>query len=407
MVRKLTSPFSFKPSPQARGPWTFFVFWGDRVGVTAIVGSHTTRFYTGWLRGPASDLTFTIGGVFFSLAFLALHLAFGVSAVVLWWVWILAIDGPHIFGTLARTYLDRQEWRNRTRLFTGSLAWFAVGPLCVALSVIFNTGLFYHSFLAFAALWAYWHVVRQHYGVMVLYKKKNADLHPVDDRIDSFAIYAGQLGPLVAFVLTHPQAQKILGLSGDLSWAPPVVTAAWLLTAVAMGLFFIRQLFLASRRKPVNLPKLLLLTAVIGLASLVFSPKVAAQMDFLAFFVVVTVFHNVQYHAVVWSYLERRYRGPGDFGWAQRLASHFAYYAITGVIFTLIYRGLGCGLGAHPGCSAPQIAVPLGAGLTGRDLAIAFMWGFALHHYYLDQKIWRVKKDAQLNRDLNLPGVKV
>ncbi len=33
---------------------------------------------------------------------------------------------------------------------------------------------------------------------------------------------------------------------------------------------------------------------------------------------------------------------------------------------------------------------------------VGFVWGFALHHYYLDQKIWRVSRDSGLNRDLKL-----
>ena len=33
-------------------------------------------------------------------------------------------------------------------------------------------------FFFIAALWAYYHLVKQHYGFMVLYKKKNNDLAP-------------------------------------------------------------------------------------------------------------------------------------------------------------------------------------------------------------------------------------
>jgi hypothetical protein len=44
----------------------------------------------------------------------------------------------------------------------------------------------------------------------------------------------------------------------------------------------------------------------------------------------------------------------------------------------------------------------LGPGLSLRDLASGFIWGFALQHYYLDQKIWRVSRDAGLNKDLKL-----
>ena len=70
--------------------------------------------------------------------------------------------------------------------------------------------------------------------------------------------------------------------------------------------------------------------------------------------------------------------------------------------FTLLYRGLGCSFGAHPGCGVFDAKVMLGPGLSLRELMVGFIWGLSLHHYYLDQKIWRVSRDTGLNRDLKL-----
>jgi hypothetical protein len=129
-------------------------------------------------------------------------------------------------------------------------------------------------------------------------------------------------------------------------------------------------------------------------------------MDFVMFAVAVTAFHNVQYHGVVWFYHRNRYHAAGvdraSFGWAPRVSQRFIIYAVCGVVFTVLYRGLGCGFGLHPGCGGFDTRMELAAGLTVRDLMEGFIWGFALHHYYLDQKIWRVSKDAGLNKDLKL-----
>jgi len=169
----------------------------------------------GWLVDRRSDLLSTVGGTAASLVLLALHVVGGVDSLLLWWAWILLLDGPHIFATLSRTYLDKRERETRGRLLLGSLGWFAAGPLAFALS---------------AAL---------------------------------------------------------------------------------------------ESRLPFEL-------------------------------------------------------------------------------FTLLYRGLGCGFGAHPGCGAFEAGVTLAAGLSLRELVTGFIWGFALHHYYLDQHIWRVSRDAGLHRDLKL-----
>lgn len=75
----------------------------------------------------------------------------------------------------------------------------------------------------------------------------------------------------------------------------------------------------------------------------------------------------------------------------------------AGILFTLAYRvGLGCLFSAWPGCDVGAQEIPLPAGLTASDLGVAFLWGFALHHYYLDQRIWHVRRDPDLGRDLRL-----
>jgi hypothetical protein len=150
----------------------------------------------------------------------------------------------------------------------------------------------------------------------------------------------------------------------------------------------------------------LLLAAALGLSALLFMPAVASRVEFLMVAVVVTAFHNVQYHGIVWFYHRNRYHGPhvdrAAFGLAPRISGRFLIYAACGVAFTLLYRALGCGFGVHPGCGGFDAKWMLGPGLSLKDLAAGFIWGFALHHYYLDQKIWRVSRDAGLNKDLKL-----
>ncbi|WP_224361533.1 hypothetical protein [Hyalangium versicolor] len=360
----------------------------------------------GWLVDRRHDLLSTVGGLGASLALLALHAAAGVNSLLLWWVWVLALDGPHIFATLSRTYLDRRERSVRARLLVGSLGWFAAGPLCFGLSVLLGRRLPVDLFFTFANLWAYWHVVRQHYGVMSLYQRKNGDTHPVDRRVDSLTLYVGLLAPFVAFALTHRGARRMLGLGAEPGAEQFVAQAAWFVTLAVVLLFAARQVQRWRAGLGVNTPKVMLLAAALGLSALLFLPQVVNQVDFLMVAVVVTAFHNVQYHGIVWFYHRNRYHGPGvdrgAFGLAPRISQRFIIYAACGIAFTLFYRALGCGFGVHPGCSSFDAKVMLGPSLSLRDLVASFIWGFALHHYYLDQKIWRVSRDKGLNKDLKL-----
>lgn len=359
-----------------------------------------------WLVDRRHDLLSTLGGLGSSLVLLGLHVWGGISGLVLWWAWILALDGPHIFATLSRTYLDRRERETRRRLLLGSLGWFALGPAMFGVSVAVGQRLPFDLFLAFTNIWAYWHVVRQHYGLMSLYQRKNADTHPLDRRIDSFTLYVGLLAPFVAFACTHPAARRMLGLGAEPGPEALVAQAAWAVTLAVVALFAARQVQRWRAGLGVNGPKVLLLASAIGLSALLFSPPVVGRVEFLMVAVVVTAFHNVQYHGIVWFYHRNRYHAPGvdraAFGLAPRVSQRFLIYAACGVAFTLLYRGLGCGFGAFPGCGAFDGQVLFAGGLALKDLMHGFIWGFALHHYYLDQKIWRVSRDTGLNRDLKL-----
>ncbi|WP_224245481.1 hypothetical protein [Hyalangium gracile] len=360
----------------------------------------------GWLVDRRHDLLSTVGGLSASLALLGLHAWVGVSGLVLWWAWVLALDGPHIFATLSRTYLDRRERSARARLLVGSLGWFAAGPLFFGVSVLLGRRLPFDLFLTLTSLWAYWHVVRQHYGVMTLYQRKNGDTHPVDRRVDSLTLYVGLLAPFIAFALTHPVARRMLGMPADPGPEQLLARAAWAVTLAVVALFAARQLQRWRAGLGVNTPKVLLLAAALGLTALLFYPPVSRRVDFLMVAVVVTAFHNVQYHGIVWFYHRNRYHGPNvdraAFGLAPRISQRFLIYAACGIAFTLLYRALGCGFGVHPGCGAFDAKVMLGPNLSLRELTSGFIWGFALHHYYLDQKIWRVSRDAGLNKDLKL-----
>lgn len=114
-----------------------------------------------WLISARDDLIWFIGSVVSSYLLLFLYVKGLLPLIPMMAMWAILIDAPHVFGTFSRTYFDRTERRDRARLLWGSLLFFAVGPLMV----LAGGGLL---FFFFAALWAYYHLVKQHYGFMVL-----------------------------------------------------------------------------------------------------------------------------------------------------------------------------------------------------------------------------------------------
>jgi len=68
-----------------------------------------------------------IGGALIAHALLAAHLFLGVAAVTIYMIWVLAIDGPHVFATLL-THVSRRRGARRPRNATPRQpGFFAVG----------------------------------------------------------------------------------------------------------------------------------------------------------------------------------------------------------------------------------------------------------------------------------------
>jgi hypothetical protein len=66
------------------------------------------------------------------------------------------------------------------------------------------------------------------------------------------------------------------------------------------------------------------------------------------------------------------------------------------VVVSVGYVLLDAAKATHPGI---ELVEP-GSGAAGVFLAL--YWGLFFHHYYLDQRIWRVRGDGALRRELGL-----
>src|SRR5467141_2539623 len=152
-----------------------------------------------WIISARDDLIWFVGSVASSYALLSLYVTGILPLIPMVVGWAILIDAPHVFGTLSRTYFDASEWVTRKRLMLGSLLFFVIGPLMVLLGLGF-------TFFFLAALWAYYHLVKQHYGFMVLYKKKNGDLAPVDNALDRLLLLFAFNYPFIAFIARDPEA---------------------------------------------------------------------------------------------------------------------------------------------------------------------------------------------------------
>jgi hypothetical protein len=153
----------------------------------------------------------------------------------------------------------------------------------------------------------------------------------------------------------------------------------------------------------------------------------------IALVAILTIYHNLQYHRLIWFHNQKYVtkspspqaeRGGGEvesranptpaggegtrrdpertpserFGPAAFISRRLIFYLAFGILFGIIYQGprqyLGY-LNLHTGDSPAALSTPI-------QLGIAFLWGYAFIHYYLDSKIWRVRRDPSVGEALKM-----
>lgn len=408
----------------------------DRIRTLAL--SFNDSISANWIINRRMDLTWFIGGALAGYALFFMHAGLGWDMVGIWFLWVILLDSPHFFGTISRTYFDKQEFKQRKKLLTWSLLWFLAGPAMLLLGyALHELGAGFYDlpwklFLVFFGLWAYWHVVRQHYGFLRLYQKKGGENNIVDQKLDSALLYSGLLLPFVAFAIRHPDAREQLGLSAAIPLYPTLPEAGrfaalfdvdyltalswehWIvaLTVATVGTltvaYLMRQVSKVRNGEKVNGTKALFLLSVVPLHVYVCYSDAVLTASLLAFSAFVTIFHDLQYHALIWFHHRNRYHKPGvdkkQFGLAPKLSESMLMYAACAIGFALVFRLLGCTLNIHPGCTPFLITsdIQLFGSINSDALLKGLLLGFPLHHYFVDQYIWKTSKSKELQRDLKL-----
>jgi len=369
-----------------------------------------------WIISARDDLVWFIGSVASSYALLILYVGGVLPLIPMVAFWAILIDAPHVFGTFSRTYFDRAERHSRGRLLWGSLLFFVVGPIMVFAGL----GL---VFFFLAALWAYYHLVKQHYGFMVLYKKKNNDLAPIDNALDRLLLLFAFNYPFVAFIARDPEAMTrvpaslrfgVNGLATILLAGTIILLVAWL----------IRQAQRLITGETLDVPKYLLLAAAIPMHWIVLLTPMPHKP--IAIVAILTIYHNLQYHRLIWFH-NKKYKmsdklqfvehsgdkvrdGSPTFkqglpqlrekhGAAELISRRLLYYIAFGILFGIIYQG--------PRQLLGYVGLKNGGALNSEQsfamqLGISFLWGYAFIHYYLDSKIWRVRRDPSVGKALNM-----
>jgi hypothetical protein len=324
-----------------------------------------------WLVSPRYDLCFFIGSAVFTFLFYGLYrvadrLGFvlhGDRILITYFVFTALFDHPHIFQTFSRTHYDREEFQNRRGLYTWGIAAFvAVGFLVAALG-------WEGQLLVFAAGYGTWHIIRQHWGFLRMYKALNGDHEPIDEFLDTTTFYVGTFS---CFLNDYADVRGPVVIYGDLrawfpSLPPDLGEIGWGIFLVLLTLLGLRQVWRAAEMKIVNWPKLLLMASAFSTHYFVFF---ATATPFLVAEALETAYHDVQYQGWIMHYQRRRFPLRRVVGMWLVLA--LLYGLIVGVLEIV---GL-----THPGWAYA---------FTPFTMLVIF-------HYYIDGKIWKIRQYPEL-----------
>lgn len=260
-----------------------------------------------WLFSARTDLTVFLGSAVVSL----LALWIGAQAGVLDgdtpdWAWVpavLLIDVAHVWSTSFRVYLDTNELKRRPWLYSlVPVLGFAIGV------ALYSEGeLVFWRALAYLAVF---HFVRQQYGWVALYRARAGERDSLGKWIDSVAIYAATVYPLIYWHAHLPRRFSWF-LANDFAAIPSTIEGiARSIYWAALAAYAVKSLhkWLIKREGNPGKDIVVVTTAVCWYVGIV-----GFNSDY-AFTVTNVVIHGVPYFALIYWYSRMRMNQTGGRG---------------------------------------------------------------------------------------------
>jgi hypothetical protein len=415
-----------------------------------------------WIISRKQDLLFISGSMLLSHFFLSLYyslnyfanLSLAASSVIIYFLTIVIFDGTHIFATFTRTYFDRDFRSKNSSLVFCSLLLLLVGPLYLLVFYFVGTEeqvrAAFLIFNRFGTFFAYYHLIRQHWGFISLYNRKLNNNSLFQIRLEYSILWLGTLYPLIYHHIYHYQplgwAETYIGTISIADWH--VVSKTLLVTSFILMLivFLMKPKFLKVSILNISIIAIFaallillilyfgftnilywllnytqILFIISGIAYVVLLPKKIDKLLLLApkllllgsvlltHYIILTmkipytiayacivVFHDVQYHRIIRFHNENKYNSDEvKYGWATKLTKNFLLFAILALSFNLVSSLPGAALGYI------QIdTLPINEILV--YFTTSFLWGIAFHHYVIDAIIWRPSKDIEVKENLKI-----
>jgi len=229
---------------------------------------------------------------------------------------------------------------------------------------------------------------------MMMYKKKNFDLRSQDNRIDKLSFAAAFYYPFLTYPFHSKEAADLLPFAVPANIGHAVENALLFLLILISLVYIERQWTKWRAGLPMNWPKQVLLVSAIPINFLLFR----SAMPLLGVYAAATIFHNVQYHRLVWFYNQNKYGRQNDqgrrYGLATLVNSRWLAYVALATAYAAIFDFV------------PRFVLKPAIGAGDANLRNQFIFSFfaapGLLHYWLDGHIWKIRSDPDLRTYLQL-----
>lgn len=321
----------------------------------------------GWLRSRSFDLGLIAGAAGIALASgVAVALDPRLFAPILFLdLWLLGYH--HVIATYTRLCFDRESFRTHRFLVLYL-------PLIVLATVVGAATTFGVWVLASIYLyWQWFHYTRQSYGIARMYSRK-AGAGAKRDWIGDVALYLVSLWGILA--RSHQGPTEFLSL--ELRVIPitaTMVDMAGVAAAAAVGVWLAREITLAVNGQGRPAYALYMLSHFA-----IFYVGYVATTDINAGWLVLNVWHNAKYLAIVWLFNNNQFRNGID------LAARF----LSGLAQT---RNAWRYCGVCVGLSMVICFLLINAATALPFLVVAFQT-VNFHHYIVDAVIWKLRRPS-------------
>ncbi|MFY7899745.1 MAG: hypothetical protein ACOVNY_06145 [Chitinophagaceae bacterium] len=341
-----------------------------------------------WIGKPIVDIAFILLPPFGCLLFIAIYpelFSNNTELSEVWWViLVLLIDVAHVYSTLYRTYFNNQIYSKQKQILL-SIPLFAT---VTAIMIYSFSSILFWRILAYIAVF---HFIRQQYGFMRIYSRKE-QIHKWFKNIDTITIYVATLFPIIYWHLNSPRNFNWF-IEGDfyIFQSKILLTISWILYVITLIVYAIKEIIVYIKIKYWNAPRIAIITGTI----LSWYFGIVYFNGDMAFTLLNVISHGVPYMALIWIDGKKRSKKTDSSFLQKTIFSKLGILIFLLIIFLLAYfeEALWNMFVWKDGLSIFTYFTPITIDKTVLNIIVPILALPQITHYIIDGFIWKIKDD--------------